>query len=94
MKRFIVKNVVSDYGVFDTQYKDGEHLECICNGKANAVLIADILNVDYSKPNECSYWSDFILEQNSELKQQLAEKDKEIEELQLEVMRWEEHFKC
>jgi len=81
MKRFIVKDVVCDYGVFDTQYKDGEHLDCICNAKANAVLIADILNVDYSKPNECSYWSDFILEQNSELKQQLAEKDKEIKEL-------------
>ena len=29
---------------------------------------------------------------NKQLKQQLAEKDKEIEELQLEAMRWEEHF--
>lgn len=80
-KRFIVKNVVSDYGVFDTQYGDGEYLECICSARANADLIADILNTDYSKPNECTYYENKLQQENKELKEQLAEKDKEIKRL-------------
>ena len=78
-KRFIVKNVVSDYGVFDTQYGDGERLECICSAKANADLIADILNADYSKPNECSYYENELQQKNKQLKEQLIEQRKQID---------------
>lgn len=72
-KRFIVKSVVSDYGVFDTQYGEGERLDCICSAKANADLIADILNTDYSKPNECTYYENELQQENKELKEQVDE---------------------
>ena len=70
-KRFIVKDVVSDYGIFDTQYGDGERLDCICSARANADLIADILNTDYSKSNECTYYENKLLQENQQLRQQL-----------------------
>lgn len=71
-ERFIVKDIVCDYAVYDTVFDvEDEGLICICNSARNANLIADILNTDNSKPNESVSWYD----------QQLAEKDKEIEYL-------------
>lgn len=70
-KRFIVKNLVSDYAVFDTEHLDEDHLVCICQGKRNADLIADILNTDYSKPNECTYYENELQQENTILKKAL-----------------------
>lgn len=69
-KRFIVKNLVSDYAVFDTKHLDEDHLVCICQGKRNADLIADILNTDYSKPNECTYYENELRQENKQLEEQ------------------------
>ena len=70
-KRFIVKSVVSDYAVFDTLMPETEQLECICSGKRNADLIADILNTDHSKPNECTYYKNELLQENKQLKERI-----------------------
>lgn len=47
---FIVKPLVCDYAVICAGDKD---LICICSIKANAELIADILNGDYD--SRCAY---------------------------------------
>lgn len=49
--RFIVKPIVCDYQVIDTNTKEQV---CMCNIKSNADLIADILNAD-SDDNSCAY---------------------------------------
>ena len=48
--KFVIKPLVCDYGVI---WVDTGELICICNIKANAELIADILNGDYD--NSCAY---------------------------------------
>lgn len=47
---YIVKPIVCDYQVIDTNTKE---MVCMCNIKSNADLIADILNVD--SDNEIAY---------------------------------------
>lgn len=83
-ERFIVKDIVCDYAVYDTVFDvEDEGLICICNSARNANLIADILNTDNSKPNESVSWYD----------QQLAEKDKEIAELKKQLHH-QRHITC
>lgn len=83
-ERFIVKDIVCDYAVYDTVFDvEDEGLICICNSARNANLIADILNTDNSKPNESVSWYD----------QQLAEKDKGIAELKKQLHH-QRHITC
>ena len=83
-ERFIVKDIVCDYAIYDTVFDvEDEGLICICNSAQNANLIADILNTDNSKPNESVSWYD----------QQLAEKDKEIAELKKQLHH-QRHITC
>lgn len=70
-KKYYVDGIVCDYGVFYPNETENE-LICLCNFKSNAVLIADILNVDNEEVSKC--WRDKKLD---ELYHQLAEKDLE-----------------
>lgn len=48
--KYIIKPIVCDYAVIDTNTNE---IICICNIKRNAELIADILNGDAD--NSCAY---------------------------------------
>lgn len=50
--KYKVEPVVCDYGVF----KDGE-LKLICNSRINALLIADIMEVDGSRTNKTTLYN-------------------------------------
>lgn len=52
MSKYEVKPVVCDYGV----YKDGKVI-LICNSRLNALLIADIMAVDGSRPNKTTAYT-------------------------------------
>lgn len=72
-ERFVVVPVVCDYGVRDTMTNE---IDCICDARANALLIAEILNVDRSKPNCCTIWQPKLskeLQKRAKMKQKMQE---------------------
>lgn len=90
-QRYYVDDIVCDYAVIDRlSHEEEDKLVCICNSRANALLIADILNTDYY-PDETGFIQVY------EAAATIARLKAENEELKKEVEKhryWHiEHFK-
>ena len=76
MSKYIVRDVVCDWGICSVDDLGKEELVEVCNSKANAELICEILNTDLMKDGKYTIWKD---QKISDLEAKLAEKDEQIE---------------
>ena len=88
MSKYIVKDVVCDSGIFVVDEFGNEELVEVCNSRANALKICEILNADLkhmvyedSSIRELIELNSELQQKDEQLKQQLAEKDAENKKL-------------
>lgn len=87
MSEYIVKDVVCDSGIFIVDDFGNEELVEVCNSRANALKICKILNADLkhmvyedASIRELIELHHELQQKNDQLKQQLVEKEKGIED--------------
>jgi hypothetical protein len=79
VNKYIVRDVVCDWGICSVDDLGKEELVEVCNSKANAELICEILNTDLMKDDKYTIWKDKKI---SDLETKIEEKDKAIENWQ------------
>ena len=72
MSKYIVRDVVCDWGICSVDDLGKEELVEVCNSKANAELICEILNTDLMKDGKYTVWKDKKI---SDLEAKLAESE-------------------
>ena len=75
MSKYIVKEVVSDYGIFVVDDSGEENLVEICNSKSNAEVICEIFNADLMKDGVYTVWKDSVV---MDLLSKLKEKEEQL----------------
>lgn len=96
MNKYIVRDVVCDWGICSVDDLGKEELVEVCNSKANAELICEILNADLMKDGKYTIWKD---KEISDLETKLAESEEnnKLLEMQLQDMErsklsWENQY--